>query len=62
MSTRDALILDDVFEVFQKDKDGKKFDRGGLRRGTDGKSTFINVRKLSVGFQGNQAQALHSSL
>lgn len=31
MSTRDALILDDVFEVIQKDPDGKKFDRGGLR-------------------------------
>uniref|UniRef100_A0A383VV07 DNA-directed RNA polymerases I, II, and III subunit RPABC3 n=1 Tax=Tetradesmus obliquus TaxID=3088 RepID=A0A383VV07_TETOB len=27
MSTRDALILDDVFEVIQKDPDGKKFDR-----------------------------------
>jgi hypothetical protein len=32
MSSRDALILDDVFEVIQKDPDGKKFDRGGLHR------------------------------
>ncbi|KAF8069707.1 NCL2 [Scenedesmus sp. PABB004] len=27
MSGRDAIILDDVFEVIQKDPDGKKFDR-----------------------------------
>jgi len=25
----DNSILDDVFEVAQKDPDGKKFDRGG---------------------------------
>lgn len=28
MTTRDVIILDDVFEVLQKDPDGKKFDRG----------------------------------
>jgi len=25
---RDQIILDDVFEIIQKDPDGKKFDRG----------------------------------
>lgn len=31
MATHDILILDDVFEVIQKDPDGKKFDRGVQR-------------------------------
>eukprot|EP00878_Enallax_costatus_P002596 GHUV01002778.1.p1 GENE.GHUV01002778.1~~GHUV01002778.1.p1 ORF type:complete len:155 (+),score=20.83 GHUV01002778.1:148-612(+) len=27
MATRDIIVIDDVFEVIQKDPDGKKFDR-----------------------------------
>jgi hypothetical protein len=47
--SREAIILDDVFEVIQKDPDGKKFDRGGLRRVTDGSSwLFSHDKRFNV--------------